>query len=36
MTLEPRKTCRICNHDQLTTIMSLGKLHLAAYTPKDN
>ena len=35
MTLEPRKTCRICNSDQLTTIMSLGEQYIAAYTPKD-
>ena len=36
MKLEPRKTCRICNSDHLTQIISLGDQHIAAYTPKDS
>lgn len=36
MKLEPRKTCRICNSEYLTDIISLGDQHIAAYTPKDS
>ena len=35
MNLEPIKTCRNCNSDQLSTIMSVGEQYIAAYTPKD-
>jgi SAM-dependent methyltransferase len=34
MILKPRTTCRICNSTQLSTIMSLGDQHIAAYTPR--
>ena len=36
MKLEPRQTCRICNSNQLSVIMSLGEQHLAVYTPKGS
>ena len=36
MILKPRTTCRICNSTQLSTIMSLGEQHIAAYTPRDS
>ena len=36
MILKPRTTCRICNSTQLSTIMSLGQQHIAAYTPRDS
>ena len=36
MKLEARKTCRICNSECLTDIISLGEQHIAAYTPKGS
>ncbi len=36
MKLEPRQTCRICNSNRLSTIMSLGEQHLAVYTSKGS
>ena len=36
MRLEARKTCRICNSERLTDIISLGEQHIAAYTPKGS
>ena len=36
MKLEARKTCRICNSECLTDIISLGEQNIAAYTPKGS
>jgi len=36
MNLERRETCRICNSERLTDIISLGEQHIASYTPKGS
>ena len=36
MKLEARKTCRICNSECLSDIISLGEQNIAAYTPKGS